>query len=546
MNKGIRPTVQVFILIACLVITLSSVPFTDMTTFASVATNVGGTIYDNTAWTLENSPYFLTDDVTVAPNATLTIEPGVAVDLDLWQLRIQGTLRAIGNQTHRISITTLENPLTNNNRVLFDVTSVPWNETTGVGCIIQYALVNINFTAAGGVGIRDGSPKISNNILYLDCDDAGVVTGGFVLNNTIIYNGYRAIVVNGGNASIRYNTINGFLQVGVHVAGGGAYPCMIGNFIKNTTYLGYGYESNSAGFVLSGGWTGYPTITNNTIVNCNHGLTFPPYSIQGLDRTKFQFNNVYATGYAIEVGLRDPRVTITLPNNWWSTDNSTIIGQLVYDYNDDDTLCHINYTDFLTAPAYFPLDQTPPATQNDYDDLTHRQNFNINLLATDDLTGVWKTYYKINGGNLRTVGLNGMPQITVEGQNNTLEYWSQDYAGNVEKQHFLTGIKLDKTPLPTPTPSPAPTPTPTPVSTPTPQPTISPTPTPKASTTPTPTPTASPAVGSNPEGLIAAIVVGIVSIAAILFWVFKKPKKPAHGGTENSTNPGTKKESTSA
>jgi hypothetical protein len=44
------------------------------------------------------------------------------------------------------------------------------------------------------------------------------------------------------------------------------------------------------------------------------------------------------------------------------------------------------------------------------------------------------------------VSVNGQPLITVEGANNTLEYWSVDWAGNEELPHkILTGIKLDKT-----------------------------------------------------------------------------------------------------
>ena len=143
MGREFSCAVLVFVFLGSFMSAMASFPVADMTVLGSVVTNVGGTIMDNTTWTLENSPYFLIDDVTIAPNATLTIEPGVAVDLDFWQLYVKGTLRAIGNETNRINITTVESPLTNNNRILFDDASSPWNETAGTGCTIQYALVNI-------------------------------------------------------------------------------------------------------------------------------------------------------------------------------------------------------------------------------------------------------------------------------------------------------------------------------------------------------------------------------------------------------------------
>ncbi len=51
----------------------------------------------------------------------------------------------------------------------------------------------------------------------------------------------------------------------------------------------------------------------------------------------------------------------------------------------------------------------------------------------------------MNNGIINNVRSNGEPQITAEGSNSTLEYWSIDHAGNEENHHILAGIKLDKT-----------------------------------------------------------------------------------------------------
>lgn len=92
-------------------------------------------------------------------------------------------------------------------------------------------------------------------------------------------------------------------------------------------------------------------------------------------------------------------------------------------------------------------DTTPPSTTDDYDQKWYTQNFAIILTAADNESGVAETYYKVNNGTTQKVSTDGHPQITAEGANNTLEYWSVDNAGNEEKPHkILTGIKLDKTP----------------------------------------------------------------------------------------------------
>jgi parallel beta-helix repeat protein len=108
---------------------------------------------------------------------------------------------------------------------------------------------------------------------------------------------------------------------------------------------------------------------------------------------------------------------------------------------DNDGLTHST-----TKPITAIEDSTPPTTTHDYDSLWHTSDFTITLTATDDLSGVAETYYKINDGPIQNVTADGQPSITTEGADNKLEYWSVDNAGNEELPHkILTGIKLDKT-----------------------------------------------------------------------------------------------------
>ena len=70
-------------------------------------TNVSGTISANTTWTLANSPYVMTGNVTVAAGKTLTIEAGVVVqgNSSTRQLSVNGSLSAVGTSGSRITFT---------------------------------------------------------------------------------------------------------------------------------------------------------------------------------------------------------------------------------------------------------------------------------------------------------------------------------------------------------------------------------------------------------------------------------------------------------
>lgn len=84
-----------------------------------------------------------------------------------------------------------------------------------------------------------------------------------------------------------------------------------------------------------------------------------------------------------------------------------------------------------------------PSTVDNYDGLWRNTDFNINLTSNPPDADV---YYRINGGTIRNVNMNGQPRITTEGSANTLEYWSIDSFGNEEEPHKrVENIKLDKT-----------------------------------------------------------------------------------------------------
>nr|MBC8248564.1 right-handed parallel beta-helix repeat-containing protein [Anaerolineales bacterium] len=75
-----------------------------------LSTDVCGPITSDTTWTLANSPYVVTCDVTVQAGVTLTIEPGVVVKFqDYWDnLVVNGRLMAQGTGAQSIVFTSLK------------------------------------------------------------------------------------------------------------------------------------------------------------------------------------------------------------------------------------------------------------------------------------------------------------------------------------------------------------------------------------------------------------------------------------------------------
>jgi RHS repeat-associated protein len=172
-------------------------------------TNVSGTIGANTTWTLADSPYVMTGDVTVASGVTLTVEPGVTVkgDAQSRKLSVNGSLVAEGTSGAPITFTSTTN-----------TAPAQWNSITFGSGSGTSSLKHVVVKYGGGTGVSDTNGMV-------------VVNGGTVTieDATITESSVSGIKIDGGSAgtaatlTLRRTKVekNGF--VGANRYGDGMY-----------------------------------------------------------------------------------------------------------------------------------------------------------------------------------------------------------------------------------------------------------------------------------------------------------------------------------
>ena len=100
----------------CMKIIISTIVFTFISIFTFAQTNVSGGIYQNTTWTLSGSPYVVNSSIVVFPGKTLTIEPGVEIQINNQNnsniyIETRGTINCVGTDAQPIKIHALYDTL---------------------------------------------------------------------------------------------------------------------------------------------------------------------------------------------------------------------------------------------------------------------------------------------------------------------------------------------------------------------------------------------------------------------------------------------------
>ena len=156
-------------------------------------TEVSGSISEDTRWSLSESPYIVTGDVTVEAGVTLTVNSGVQVKFNNgFSLSVSGTLNASGTSVSQILFTSNQST-----PFVSDWGGIRFNDNSGgslSNCVVEYADIGIYM-------YRNTSPQITgctirhNNIgvklsIYYTSDQPGTVVNNCSLYENTEYNYY--------------------------------------------------------------------------------------------------------------------------------------------------------------------------------------------------------------------------------------------------------------------------------------------------------------------------------------------------------------------
>ncbi len=351
-------------------------------------TLVGGKIQSNTVWTKENSPYILRDNILVPRGVRLSIEEGVTVDLHIWSMTIEGSLRALGTSEERILFNVSEMTLSSYNkaRIWFTDTSIRYTEGSSRGCVLEYVDIRCaNYTAEYGL-IKGGTLKLDHVAIYgsryhnkkytMEAD--GVVTNclfdgvilavkmeeGTVLDSRFL-NIKQGAAITIHNGTVKNNFIDGAVR-GVNVKN----ALVLNNTILNTQINGILVKNEDIPWnetklrpvitrnLLMGceedavRITGEikPILTRNVFMDNANGVYFDVDSFKEGVMPRIEYNVFHGNDNNIYVDREDPRILIYLKYNWWGTNSTEEVHEKIFDEQDDPQTCTILVEPVLAKP----------------------------------------------------------------------------------------------------------------------------------------------------------------------------------------------------
>jgi len=265
------------------------------------ATYIEGTIAQDTIWTLVDSPFILSNTVTVYPTATLTIEPGVEVKFGgNFSLIIEGRLVANGTEERKILFTTNDpTHYTVWQTITFNVTQ----SSLFINCVIEYG--------TNAIILKNGYLKVQNSVLRYSSENGITVNEGSltIQNCEVGSNGASAInIVGGTQISIENNLISSSGN-GICIAGGNQVN-VHSNIIR----------SNGNGLVLTGHLTGIVDIRQNEISSSREsGILLES---DAYDNTAIVENHLTANKYGFSVSAN---TSTYITQNYVSSNNIGIL-----------------------------------------------------------------------------------------------------------------------------------------------------------------------------------------------------------------------------
>jgi hypothetical protein len=377
------------------------------------ATYVEGPITHDTVWTLVDSPFVVSKDVTVYSNATLTIEPGVEVKFGgNFSLLIWGKLYANGTGNTITFTSNKEQP------AVGDWNSIGFygpQKSTLVGCSIQYAsdailiqngnveivsssvslsqnaitAINgdlkiqnciVSLSSYNGINITDSQSTVTDSIITENQESGICITGNeqvTIQNNSILANG-NGVSLTGDEASnlnVSQNIISANMQNGISIDA---------SILSNNAILENSVSSNYRGFYV---YTLESTqITNNSISYNSIGFLYD------LGNHVAKWNDIYSN----EMGMDVSNATVVAEYNYWG-DPSGPYHEMLNPNGRGDPVggdgVNLDFITFLTKPVGV-VNQRPTASLT-ADKLWPAQNDNVMFFGTNsyDVDGRVDRYY---------------------------------------------------------------------------------------------------------------------------------------------------------
>jgi len=285
----------------------------------SAETIVSKDITMDTTWIVANSPYTLTKRIKIESANTLTIEPGVTVQMPGGydeMFLLEGEIQAIG---------TAENP------IIFD----------GGGNSIMFNAKNSRVEA------------------FINLD------------NCVIKNGTTFWQGGFGYFSLKNSTVENFSQRSYLES-----P-------KNDVYIEYNEFKNIAGLSIKQGDTNKVYIRYNLFDTKNPNLaSYENYLIENTasyndSATIIEYNTfLNIEGVALKLPTGQASASLSAPNNYWGTADESEIADMIYDKNDNASSAgYIEYQPILTeahadtrGTVVVVDEETPPADETPNED----------------------------------------------------------------------------------------------------------------------------------------------------------------------------------
>ncbi len=334
---------------------------------AQSGTQVGGIISQDTTWTKANSPYNLAGDIQVATGVTLTVEAGTTINLNSYNIEVNGTFYARGTGVNQITFNGDPQFSYSADKITFAKTSTDWNEQKGSGCIIENSVLNQTHLEI------NNSIKLNNATIVFPDSSSGLRTiyvpvgSPIISNNTILPGGNQAIL-SGGSATIVNNTIIGGFNFGIELEGVFNYGLNTGTVTVSNNNITNVYGVNIA---IDNGCSGTIVIEKNFVegviyVGLQSGGNPSPFQANIQNNTILTgiylqsnatiiYNNILHNNTSYSIYNKDGSVNAAY--NWWGTTDTNAIEQsIINEY----TVSHVNFTPFLTLPNL----QAPPIPAN--------------------------------------------------------------------------------------------------------------------------------------------------------------------------------------